>query len=69
MANKSSKNTNRTPFLRQKNESGWCILVMEPRGLRPRKGVRVMKITIEMSPLTFISVVLILATFALAAIR
>ncbi|HYG56596.1 MAG TPA: hypothetical protein VD902_00815 [Symbiobacteriaceae bacterium] len=28
-----------------------------------------MKITIEMSPSTFISVVLILATFALAAIR
>jgi hypothetical protein len=69
MANESSKTPTGLPFLRQKNESGWCILVMEPRGLRPRKGGQVMKITIEMSPSTFISVVLILATFALAAIR
>jgi len=40
---------------------------MEPRGLRPRKGVRVMKITIELSLPALISVVLILATIALAA--
>jgi len=42
---------------------------MEPRGQRPRKGVRVLKITIELTLPALISVVLILATFALATIR
>ena len=40
---------------------------MEPRGQRPRKGVRVVKITIELSFAVVISVVLILLIVALAA--